>query len=408
MKHIFVIPSWYPSEKNPGFATHISEQIQEFNRLSKLHRLHLSLRSDKDSRLSIRRPWQVVDEFAKNYQIRDQWLTDTDGKTLIIRNPAFTLRNFPRIWSAEQRDYALHKKNLNAMLKKYGAIAGIHAQVAFPGGVTANALHQEFGIPYIVTEHRFDFIRRAKHADTRLWGQLSKVYREAAAVVCVGTAQGKLIQEEFGVDVKVIPNFTSAVKFTKRRSRPHNRKKFTFVSLCGMDLYKGIDVLIDAIAAWNPSPDSVHFIFGGDGKDLQKLKEQAARRGVSDLISWPGRVDRRHVNSFYEEADAFVLPSRSESFGIVYIEALAKGLPVIATACGGPEDIVTEQNGLLVPVDDVQGLANALSRMLNSADRFDPDRIRQDFKERFSAPVVVQLIQRLYDNVFGRNPCSKA
>lgn len=408
MRRIFVIPSWYPSDANPGFATYIREQIQDFNRLSRLYKLYLGMRSDRDSLLSMRRPWQVLREFGRNSKTKDQWLNDTDGTTKIISNPAFSLRNLPGIWSAAQRDYALHKKNLGAMIEKYGPIELIHAHLAFPAGVTANALHREFNVPYIVTEHRFDFLRRAKQSDPKLWKTLNRVYHEAAMTVCVGNAQAQFIREEFGVEVDVIPNFTSEKKFTKKNSPAAGAKKFTFVSLCGMDLYKGIDVLIDAIACWAPDPDCVRFVLGGDGKDLVELKRRAERLGISNLIAWVGQVDRTDINEFYEQADAFVLPSRSESFGIVYIEALAKGLPIIATACGGPEDIVTEVNGLLVSVDDVQGLASALSRMLNSADRFDSDRIRQDFEERFAAPIVVQQVQRLYDNVFGQKPCSKA
>ena len=69
------------------------------------------------------------------------------------------------------------------------------------------------------------------------------------------------------------------------------------------------------------------------------------------------------VSSILAHADIFVLASRKETFGIVYVEAMAKGLPVIATKCGGPEEFVNKENGILVPVDNVEELSKAMLLM---------------------------------------------
>jgi glycosyltransferase involved in cell wall biosynthesis len=103
----------------------------------------------------------------------------------------------------------------------------------------------------------------------------------------------------------------------------------------------------------------------------------------------------------FENCDCFVLPSRHESFGVVYVQAIACGKPIIATRCGGPEHIVTPENGLLVDIASPSQLAKALHDMFTFRDNYDAKLIRQQFLDRFSLPVVVNKIERVYRDVFG-------
>jgi len=102
------------------------------------------------------------------------------------------------------------------------------------------------------------------------------------------------------------------------------------------------------------------------------------------------------MSGFYRECDAFVLPSRGETFGIVFIEALAHGKPLIATRCGGPQDIVHAENGLLVPMDSVEELAIAMERMIQTSGNYSPQILRADFLARFSASAVIDTMEDWY------------
>jgi glycosyltransferase involved in cell wall biosynthesis len=90
------------------------------------------------------------------------------------------------------------------------------------------------------------------------------------------------------------------------------------------------------------------------------------------------------------------LPSRSETFGVVYVEAIACGKPVLATRCGGPESIVTAENGLLVDTGDVDALAGAMRTMTATARSYDAHAIRRQFLERFSRAAVVDRLEDVY------------
>ena len=126
----------------------------------------------------------------------------------------------------------------------------------------------------------------------------------------------------------------------------------------------------------------------GDGPEMPALRQQAEELGISESVTFTGTYIRSDFAAELLKSDCFVLPSRSETFGIVYAEALATGTPVIATKCGGPEDFVDDTNGLLVPVDDVSALADAMKQMMTEADRYDPKSMAEECNRRFSSEVI--------------------
>ena len=102
------------------------------------------------------------------------------------------------------------------------------------------------------------------------------------------------------------------------------------------------------------------------------------------------------------QSSVVVLPSRAESFGAVLVEALACGTPVVATRCGGPEDIVVDDVGELVPVGEPVALADALSRVLAASGHYDRARLRQFALQRFGWNTIVDRIHDVYQEAVER------
>ena len=92
----------------------------------------------------------------------------------------------------------------------------------------------------------------------------------------------------------------------------------------------------------------VSLIIAGDGEEMQSLKEQIQSLHLQEQVKLTGRLSREELSGLLGTCDAFVLASFAETFGIVFIEAMATGLPAIGTVCGGPEDIITPESGFLI------------------------------------------------------------
>lgn len=155
-------------------------------------------------------------------------------------------------------------------------------------------------------------------------------------------------------------------------------------------------MLIKALARMQSKCVEVYIV--GDGADKEKLKTLAVSEGVGDRVKFFGRISKPEIIKLMNECHAFCLPSRDETFGVAHIEAMAMGLPVVTTICGGPEYFVNETNGRLVAIDDIEGLANAMDDVLQSYEQYKPEEIREYVRSRFSGEVIAkQIVEYIVD-----------
>jgi glycosyltransferase involved in cell wall biosynthesis len=123
-------------------------------------------------------------------------------------------------------------------------------------------------------------------------------------------------------------------------------------------------------------------------------------------VRFAGALTGRALAAELAVADAFVSASRSEGFGVAIVEALATGLPVLATRSGGPDAIVIPECGLLVAPDDVDALAEGLVALVGDLAKFDRRAIASSVAERFSPQAVGERLVRLYSEVLAGGPLS--
>ncbi len=170
-----------------------------------------------------------------------------------------------------------------------------------------------------------------------------------------------------GVDLgdrgHVVYNGISLTEFDsaapERRSRPY------LLAIGRHVRNKGFDVLLRAFAESGLS-GTWELVLAGDGPERSSLTSLAAELGIADAVAVVGRTDRRRTAELFRGCDIFVLPSRHEPMGIVNLEAMASGRPVIASRVGGvPEIVLHGVTGMLVAADDVDALAGALRHLAN-------------------------------------------
>lgn len=160
--------------------------------------------------------------------------------------------------------------------------------------------------------------------------------------------------------VQVIVNGIDAARFATPAEQPVGAPPGpTIGTLARLEPRKGIRFLLDAMGKVLPELPEAKLLIGGDGEEREALARQAGALEIASRVVFAGPV--RETQDFYRQLDLFVLPSLDEGFGLVILEAMAMGLPVIGTRVGGVPEIVEDgRNGLLVGPGDADGIARGI------------------------------------------------
>ncbi len=395
--NLFIIPSWYPNPLQPIAGIFTREQAEALADLAPDVRVMVSTWGHDAGGMAVRLVRQSLTAM--------QWRLAQHGDQITLRNGVHEIFNPALTWSyrlpfgGTRCLLAVNRKNLRLAIKTYGGVDLMHAHVSYPAGYVASVLSREFGIPYVLTEHMGPFPFPSLMRQGRPMPEIDQAFAAAAAAIAVSPSLAGRIASFGYVAPCVIPNVVDERRFAPGAPCAD---KFVFFTLCGLTDQKGIDHLLQAIAQWNPSPDRFEFRIGGDGPMRTAYQSLAQQLGVADRVHWLGAVSREDAPQLFRDCHVYVMPSRHETFGVVFVEAIATGKPVIATRCGGPESIVNDINGVLVDVGDVSGLAAAMQAMARNWDQFSLLAIRKDFEQRFSRPAVVDQLLSLYRRVLKK------
>jgi len=267
----------------------------------------------------------------------------------------------------------------------------IQANVSYPSSLFAWGIQKLTGCPYFVVEHTrmTNLFRSGFHA----WAT-RRGLRNAAVRLAVSRRLAAEVETESGLKTEVLPNVVDTDRFT---IAPFPASVFQLGFLGALYTpVKGLDILLEALAQTRV-PLVMHI--GGRGPLLEKYRALAEELGVSDRCRFYGFVPHAELPEFMSRLHAFVSSSRYETFGVVIAEAMAAGLPVIVTRSGGPEDYVTEENGMLVPVGDVKALASAIERMSTQYTAYDREANATKIKEAFSKAVIRARLDAIYARV---------
>ncbi|MBE6094937.1 MAG: glycosyltransferase family 4 protein [Schwartzia succinivorans] len=271
----------------------------------------------------------------------------------------------------------------------------IHAHF-FEQGYMAMDIALENRVPLVITEHASDM--NEMNVSDEIKQIARQAYRHADCVIAVGETLRRNIYRHAGVNAKIVPNIVAS-DFRCVRSV---HREFVFVSVGTLIMRKRMHLLIEAFAICRKMFDNIKLIIIGDGDQRSRLKTLAKRLCVSDNVVFCGELARQQIKEIYKSCDCFVLPSAVETFGVSCIEAMAAGLPVIATRCGGPEDFVTEENGLLVDVDDVEALKDAMMSMYTLRNQYDYNAISANTIDHFSASNIAKQLIKIYNEELER------
>ncbi|MDP3423228.1 MAG: glycosyltransferase [Burkholderiaceae bacterium] len=396
--NIFLLPSWYPGISVPLSGSFIHEQARAIAALAPDIRVIVSRWGQGDNGLPVRNVPRMLRQLGWRL-LQKHDVVKGEGNWWEVFNPALEFSERTP-WGHARQFLAVNRRNFLLAQQRFGAIDIIHAHVSYPGGYIASLLSQEFGVPYVLTEHMGPFPFPNLMRDNQPVLEIAQAFQRAAASIAVSPSLSQRVAS-FGYPVpRVIPNMVDECAFALGEP---SSSKTVFFTLCGISEQKGIDHLLESIALWNPPADHFEFRIGGDGPQRAAYQAKAQSLGLGDRVRWLGHVSRAQAPALFTDCHIYVMPSRHETFGVVYTEAIASGKPIIATRCGGPEFIVNATNGVLVDVGDVPALSQAMQTMAAHWADYSQQAIRQDFEQRFSRAAVVRQLRALYQEVLNKD-----
>ena len=389
-RSVLVIPSWYPPRGGEFFRDHARALAVAGMEVSVVSLDLVSLKRNPDA---LWRRKNISSGF-------EHGIREYSAHCPII---PFLARPNARMWIRRMIQLGM------GYIEEHGRPGIIQAHSSIWAGVAAAAIKKLTGIPYVLTEHRGRFVNNNPQAGAlfRDWHYplIREAFGNADKIVTVSRALNEKIASISSVheaDIMTIPNLTDT-SFFQGKPATDSPGTFTFFSLAHLVPEKGMDTLIEAAAILKHDKTDFRVIIGGDGSERASLEQAVRDASIDPIVRFTGKLSKGEVRDWLLHSHAFVLPSHFEAFGVVLIEAMACGLPVIGTRSGGPEFIVGDETEMLVDPGDAFALAKAMRRMIDRIAGYDQAQITRYATERFNPEVVAGQYAALYEQITGGN-----
>lgn len=286
-------------------------------------------------------------------------------------------------------------------------------------GLLGERLSRAWRVPHVLMFHTLGSVKNRslpglREPPARLEAE-RRVARSSTRLLAATQAEKQLIARECGVSPDRIGLVSCGVNLDRfpLHARGEARERLGFgeaervlLFVGRFDPIKGIDRLVAALAGLARSKGVRLVLVGGDGPDSPetlRLERLAREKGVEERVRFAGRVAQGELPAYYAAADVLVHPSASESFGLVALEALACGTPVLATAVGAMEALLRDgSRGRLIPDASPAGLARSISEFLRDLERRppSPERLRDSVRP-FCWDGVARQVSREYARALG-------
>jgi teichuronic acid biosynthesis glycosyltransferase TuaC len=260
-------------------------------------------------------------------------------------------------------------------LHRHSPIDVIHSHAALPCGLAANVISNELGIPFVVTVHGLDIFHGCYESGAAAkWRKRAsvKVYENARKVICISGKVQQLIASEMGPSVatEVVYNGADTELFSPPLVDQSAAETAPTILMVGNLLAaKGHELVLSSIARLKDSYPALRCNIIGDGIDRNRFIKLATDLGLRDRVHFLGRRNRSEVAEAMRTCTIFVLPSRNEGLGCVYLEAMACAKPVVACHAQGIDEIIRHgSNGWLIPAEGLDELQQALHVLLANAE----------------------------------------
>lgn len=381
--NVFIVPTWHPTPSQPLWCNWILPHIDLLRDMGIKFKI-LQLGFDDEPIPLGTDPWCQPIRFLNDHHL----YVPVPKPTKHYQNLCFFYGRFLHKYLNRLRDIYL------MAIDNWGKPDILHAHVSLPGGYIASHLGHEFKIPVIVQEHYSGF-----ESDARFWWRRGCFVRDMARNIqgfyAVSQAYANRIENTGLVTVTgVLPNPIDTDLFSPTQ-RQIKKDSFKIVTTGKYSMRKGTDLLLNSLRLL---PENCHWSLTiyGEVEDRACLPNWLRRAPFLDRLTLPGKVPQAELARAYSSSDLFVVSSRLETANVSMLEAMACGLPVVTTSCGGPETLINESVGIIVKSNDAQALAKGIVEAFRNINQYDRDNLRRFVVKNYSKHAMGSLVMKAY------------
>ncbi|MGC6490962.1 MAG: glycosyltransferase [Flavobacteriales bacterium] len=322
----------------------------------------------------------------KSIRFKDEFYDDFGINTYVRKFPSL-----PKMVNLRQAfSFRFGKQLFKLYIEKNGLPDIIHVHTFWPGEL-AIWIKENYSIPYVVTEHSTGFSR--KLYSKKIIEYARNTYQNSKINIAVSEPFCQLLKGKFDIPFQFIPNVVDTTFFSPS-DNVKEKKEFVFLNIAHLDKKKNHAGLINAFSNQFKGDMKYKLEIVGGGEEFTSLANLINEIGVQKQVFLLGRKSREDVRAIIQRSNCFVLSSIHETFGVVLIEAMSCGLPVLSTKSGGPESIITsDELGILCEFYDLEKALKVIStRTYNS------NTIRNHVLNHFSEKVVTETLIQYYND----------
>jgi glycosyltransferase involved in cell wall biosynthesis len=394
---ILVLSHMYPSRANEIAGIFVQEQVNAL--------------ANKDVEIQVvcPIPWAPfpVSRISQKWKTYSEIPDQSVRGGIKVSYPRYL--GFPRSWLFESSGRRMYRGIWKAVGRIHQSFSFdlIHAHVALPDGFAGALLTQRFGKPLIVTTHGHD-LQHTIDRNTACQRAVMYAFTSASRIVLVSQKLRQLASNRLGIQDRlvVVPNGVDPQRVVVRPQelRDQQTRMPTLLSVSNLVQTKGIDLNLRAVKRIIGLYPNLRYQIIGEGIEGKKLRNLTKELGLESNVEFLGRLPHHQVMKYMASCDVFTLPSWNEGFGVVYLEAMATGKPVIGCEGQGVEDFVESgTTGILVKPRDVDSLVEALAFLLGHSEeaRIMAERARERVLERFTWEKNAATMIGIYEEVLS-------
>lgn len=292
---------------------------------------------------------------------------------------------------------------LPMLVKEYGKPAFMHVDVIWRAALWALQLHRKYDWPFVITEHSTEYqVNAIENIRTKSrWRKMitSKAFKASQLFIPVSKQLGETINQIYGpIPFEVVPNTVDTSLFYYNPQKVKSSVP-RLLHISTMGYQKNIAGILQALVQLSQTGLQFEVMLVGPTSDMVRdfVNE---RESLRKRVTITGPVKYETVAELMRGADCLFLFSRYENLPCVILEALCCGLPVISTNVGGIPEVITKENGLLVPNENEQALLNALINFVEGKLHFNNDAIARAAKQLYSYETVGKMFYNIYKDQF--------